>query len=93
MKVLRGVTLLSTVAASLCVSSAWAQDGSDDVIEEIVATGIRSSLQQSIDIKRDATQVVDAVSAEDVGKFPDPNVAEALQRITGVSIEIGRAHV
>jgi TonB-dependent receptor len=39
-----------------------------------------------MDIKRDSAGVVDAISAEDMGKFPDTNLAESLQRITGVSI-------
>ena len=55
--------------------------------DEVIATGIRSSLKQSLDVKRDANQVVDAISAEDVGKFPDSNIAESLQRITGVAID------
>lgn len=54
--------------------------------DQIVITGIRASLQQAINIKRQADAVVDAISAEDIGKFPDKNVAEALQRVTGVSI-------
>ena len=54
--------------------------------EDIVVTGIRASLQQAIDIKRQSDAVVDVISAEDIGKFPDKNVAEALQRVTGVSI-------
>ena len=55
-------------------------------MEEVVVSGIRGSLQRSMDIKRDATGVVDAISAEDIGKMPDTNLAESLQRITGVSI-------
>ncbi|MFN3435730.1 MAG: TonB-dependent receptor plug domain-containing protein, partial [Sphingomonas sp.] len=55
--------------------------------EEIVVTGIRASLEASAQIKRDAQGVVDAISAEDIGKFPDTNLAESLQRITGVSID------
>lgn len=58
-----------------------------DVLEEIVVSGIRGSLTNAMDIKRDATGVVDAISAEDIGKFPDTNLAESLQRITGVSID------
>jgi TonB-dependent receptor len=54
---------------------------------EIVVSGIRASLRQSMDIKRDNSGVVDAISAEDIGKFPDTNLAESLQRITGVSID------
>ncbi len=56
-------------------------------LEEIVVTGIRASLERSMDIKRDSDGVVDAISAEDIGKFPDTNLAESLQRITGVSID------
>src|ERR1700754_1142991 len=55
--------------------------------DEIVVTGIRASLRASRDIKRNSYGVVDAISAEDIGKFPDTNLAESLQRITGVSID------
>lgn len=54
--------------------------------DDIVVTGIRASLREAVDIKRNAQGVVDAISAEDIGKFPDTNLAESLQRITGVSI-------
>ncbi len=60
--------------------------GESDVLEEIIVTGIRRSLEQALSAKRDAAQVLDAISAEDVGKFPDKNIGEALQRITGVQI-------
>jgi TonB-dependent receptor len=63
------------------------QSTSGDAEPQIVITGIRASLQRSRDIKRNATGVVDAVSAEEIGKFPDTNLAESLQRIPGVSIE------
>jgi len=53
----------------------------------IIVTGIRGSLRQSREIKRNAIGVVDAISAEEMGKFPDTNLAESLQRITGVSID------
>jgi len=54
---------------------------------EIVVSGIRASLANAMNIKRQAQGVVDAISAEDIGKFPDTNLAESLQRITGVSID------
>ena len=54
--------------------------------DEIVVTGLRGSLQRNLDIKRTAPGVVDAISAEDIGKFPDSNVASALQRVPGVSV-------
>ena len=69
------------------MAPALAQDANDEVIEEIITTGIRGSLMQSMDRKRDAKGVVDAITAEDIGKFPDQNLAESLSRITGVSIE------
>lgn len=56
-----------------------------DSVEVVVVTGIRGSLDRAIDIKRDSTTIVDAVSAEDIGKFSDKNVADALQRIPGVN--------
>lgn len=55
--------------------------------DEVVVTGIRGSLASSARVKRDAEQIVDSISAEDVGKFPDANIAESLQRITGVAID------
>ena len=60
---------------------------SGQVLEEVVVTGIRSSLTRAMDVKRDSRGVVDALSAEDIGKMPDTNLAESLQRITGVSID------
>ncbi len=80
---------LTAVAMALTISTtAHAQsDVGATALEEIVVTGIRGSLKRSLDVKRDASQVVDAISAEDVGKFPDANVAESLQRITGVAID------
>lgn len=58
----------------------------DDNIEVINVTGIRSSLDRALQNKRNSDSLVDGIAAEDIGKFPDQNVAEALQRITGVSI-------
>jgi iron complex outermembrane recepter protein len=60
-------------------------------LEEVVVSGIRASLERAMDIKRDADVVVDSISAEDIGKFPDANVAESLQRITGVAIDRNEA--
>ncbi|MEN2789921.1 TonB-dependent receptor [Sphingomonas oligophenolica] len=61
-------------------------DAQSDAGPDVIVTGIRASLERSIDIKRNSTGVVDAISAEDIGKFPDTNLAESLQRVTGVSI-------
>ncbi|NIP17591.1 MAG: TonB-dependent receptor [Xanthomonadales bacterium] len=65
-----------------------AQEAEDELtMEEVVVTGVRRSLVASMDVKRDSDGVVDAIIAEDIGKFPDTNLAESLQRITGVSID------
>ena len=61
--------------------------GQGSELQEVVVSGIRASLERAMDIKRDADVVVDSISAEDLGKFPDENVAESLQRITGVAID------
>jgi TonB-dependent receptor len=54
--------------------------------EEVVVTGIRASLQESLDIKQQAVGVVDAISALDIGAFPDASLGEAVQRIPGVTV-------
>ena len=69
------------------VQVAFAEEDDDQIIEEVVVTGIRGSLRQSLDMKRDADNVMDALVAEDIGKFPDQNLAESLQRISGVAID------
>lgn len=78
-------------ALAMAATPAMAQDTQDVQPpaegEEVVVTGIRASLEQSMTFKRDAQGVVDSISAEDIGKFPDTNLAESLQRITGVSID------
>ncbi|WP_137899318.1 TonB-dependent receptor [Sphingomonas sp. 2SG] len=55
--------------------------------DEIVVTGYRGSLREAINVKRNANAVVDVITSEDVGKFPDRNVAESLSHIPGVSID------
>lgn len=75
---------VTAALATLAVGPVLAQDL---VEEEVLVTGLRASLEASMDIKRASSGVVDAISAEDIGKFPDTNLAESLQRITGVSID------
>ena len=57
-----------------------------DAVEVIEVRGIASSIAESARLKRFDSRIVDAIVAEDIGKLPDNNIAEALQRITGVSI-------
>ncbi|MDO8342444.1 MAG: TonB-dependent receptor [Cellvibrio sp.] len=76
--------LVSAVLAAMMAQIASAQVEQNEQVEEVIVQGIRSSLTKALDIKRDNTQIVDAIVAEDIGKFPDNNVVEALQRVTGV---------
>ena len=85
------VRLALLAPASLLAYSAAAQEAADtaaaDDVEVISVTGIRGSMARSMEDKKIAKNIVDTISAEDIGKFPDQNVAESLQRITGVSID------
>lgn len=80
----------SAMAIGLVAQPAFAQETApvaDEPAGEIIVSGIRASLRNALDIKRNSQGVVDAISAEDIGKFPDTNLAESLQRVTGVSID------
>jgi TonB-dependent receptor len=80
--------LFTIIGGAVLINPAFAQEQqATDELEEVVVTGLRGSLKASMETKRDAIGVVDAISAEDIGKFPDTNLAESLQRITGVSID------
>lgn len=90
----RSASAIAVAACLVSTSNALAQETPDAAQQEgaaednvIVVTGVRASLDRAMDIKRDASGVVDAISAEAIGKFPDTNLAESLQRIPGVSID------
>src|SRR5688572_22014511 len=83
----RSTLLAAAITLALSGQAAHAQQStSSGQIEEVVVTGIRGSLRESLETKREAVGVVDALNAEDVGKFPDKNLAEALQRVPGIVI-------
>ncbi|WP_242123627.1 TonB-dependent receptor [Sphingobium sp. Sx8-8] len=92
----RGRAALAATASLLVLAvavPAGAQDAAQGVATDpasnadIIVTGIRGSLQRNLDIKRESSGVVDVISSEDIGKFPDSNVAASLQRLPGVSIQ------
>jgi len=92
---LAGALVLATWIATAATQVSRAQQvgaatQSTEPLEEVVVTGIRASLAGALDTKREATGFVDAINAEDVGKLPDQNIAEALQRVTGVAIQRSR---
>lgn len=77
-------TLIGTaIAISLFGEQAAAQSATE--LEEVVVSGIRFSLEKSLDAKRAATTVVEVITAEDIAKMPDKNVADSLARVTGVT--------
>lgn len=91
-------SVLAISIAAIFATNVYAQEESslneqaveDDEMEVIEVTGIRGTMLRSMDLKREAKGVVDGISAEDIGKFPDTNLAESLQRITGIAIERDR---
>jgi TonB-dependent receptor len=79
--------LFTIVGGAVLINPVFAQEQASEELEEVVVTGLRGSLKASMETKRDAIGVVDAINAEDIGKFPDTNLSESLQRITGISID------
>jgi TonB-dependent receptor len=77
---------LGAVAADATSTDTPPASSSDSDLTEITVTGYRASIQQSLDIKRQSDGIVDAISAEDIGKFPDANLATAMERIPGVTV-------
>ncbi|MYM97048.1 TonB-dependent receptor [Duganella vulcania] len=86
--------LMSLAVAGACAAAAaqvLAQEApvkaAEPEVQSVVVTGIRQSLLSSMNLKRNSDGIVDGIVAEDIGKFPDTNLAESLQRISGVSID------
>ena len=100
-KHLRSKVMFTIVGGAVIINPLYAQDAppaapaaqtagthnDPTTLQTVTVSGVRNSLEQSMNIKRYAIGGVDAVSAEDIGKMPDTNLAESLQRITGVSID------
>lgn len=85
----RGTTGLKfrlTLAAALVAAVTVSVSAQEGQIEEVEVFGIRSSLQNALEEKRDSTNLVEIIRAENIGKLPDQNLAEVLENITGVQI-------
>jgi hypothetical protein len=95
-----GATILAGLNAS--PAGAWAQEAAanpppkvkpaagaeeSSVVEAVVVTGYRQSLENSANAKKNTTNFIDSIFAEDIGKFPDLNLTESLQRLPGVQID------
>src|SRR6185312_16745711 len=85
---LGSIAISGTLFAAEPADAPAAAPASSDTpeLQEVVVTGIRASLQKSLDVKMQSVGVVDAISAEDIGAFPDASLGEAMQRIPGVTV-------
>jgi len=79
-------SLLAAEPADAPAAAAGAAPAGPAELQEVVVTGIRASLQKSLDVKEQSIGVVDAISAEDIGAFPDASLGEAMQRVPGVTV-------
>jgi iron complex outermembrane receptor protein len=86
---IRGLNPIANACLLLLVSStaAQAQEPQPQTLDTVVITGIRKGVEDAIATKRNNTSIVEAVSAEDIGKLPDVTVAESLGRISGVAVQ------
>ena len=78
--------LMLAGAAQAQTAPATPQAAPEDDVADIVVTGVRASIVGALNVRRESTQIVDSIVSEDVGKLPDNNVIEALQRVTGVQV-------
>ncbi|MBC7664869.1 MAG: TonB-dependent receptor plug domain-containing protein, partial [Caulobacter sp.] len=81
-----GAVAAPAFAQSAAAPAAAASAAAADDVQKVEVTGIRASLQAAIAVKRNAETHIDVISAEDIGKMPDKNVADSLQRVPGVTI-------
>ena len=80
-------SVIGCLAAGMTVAPAYAQNQEAGMLEEVVVTGIRRSIMNSMAIKENSSSIVEAVSAEDIGKLPDTSIAESLARLPGLAGE------
>jgi len=83
------VALLTATSAlaMIAASQAHAQQAANTEVEQVVVTGFRASLANALNVKKNSNLIIESVTAEDMGKFPDQNISESLQRLPGVQID------
>ncbi len=82
------LTPIAALCVGLCATSAFAQTApapAEQKLETVTVTGFRASLESSISTKRNADAIVEAISAEDIGKLPDVSIADAISRLPGLT--------
>jgi hypothetical protein len=82
-------SMLAIAVGLACSSTAFADAEEQTELEEVVVTGFRGSLNTALSQKRDETAAIDVIASEDIGKFPDSNLAESMQRIPSVALSRG----
>ena len=82
-----GASSYAAIAEPTAAATPASTATTGDELQEIVVSGFRESLATAVEDKRHAASIVDTIAAEDIGKFPEQNLAESLQRITGVQIQ------
>ena len=87
--------LLLTAATGVALAFAAPAMAQDEVTDEVIVKGFRQSLENSAEVKRNNTSIVEAVTAEDIGKLPDISIAESISRLPGLTTQRvnGRAQV
>ncbi len=78
-------TMIAAVVSAVFASAVHGQE--EPKLEEVVVTGVRAALENALESKRNADSITDGISADDIGSFPDLNLAESLQRVTGVQMD------
>ncbi len=84
----RRLLIGAAASALMCAMPAYAQDAEvDEVEDEVISSGIRQSIEDALDLKRNAGGIVEAITAEDIGKLPDVSIADSLARLPGVTAQ------
>ena len=90
----RRSSVIALAVAMMAGAPAFAQDQApqaqpDQENADIVVTGFRASLNSALSMKRQEAAAIDSIVAEDIGKFPDSNLAESMQRVPGIALQRG----
>jgi iron complex outermembrane recepter protein len=88
-RIAKGVGTTAVLTLVVAINTAYAQEAAKQ--ETVVVTGIRKGIEDAISVKKDSDNIVEAISAEDIGKLPDPSVAESISRLPGVAAQRNRA--
>lgn len=86
------ILMLATGHSALAAAPAAAPAASDNDVEEVIVTGIRAAIESAIATKKNSDNIVEAISAEDIGKLPDTSIADSISRLPGVTTQRAQGH-